>query len=123
MTFSLIIFTILVLGWFFWEELSDPVNNYFKNKNSLKENVLAAERLARVKALSDDSKEIETFIEKNVKLLSEETMSKLIACLELIKADRDIEGDSIKKRIDALEPYRAIQPDIQFEVATKKSRR
>lgn len=94
--------TVGVLSLVFYEELKSPFTEYFRNKNKSKNDFLAAERLARVKALSDRSDEIEKFISSNVNVLSEESMNILLARLELLKADSVIDGDSLKNKIDAL---------------------
>lgn len=94
--------TVGVLSLVFYEELKSPFTEYFKNKNKGKSDFLAAERLARVKALSDRSDDIEKFISSNVNILSEESMNILLARLELLKADSVIDGDSLKNKIDAL---------------------
>lgn len=97
---------------FFWEEVKSPfVERYEKNAVN-KRTIVAAERIARVKMLSDSAKDIEDFISKNVSVISDETMNALVARLENIKSDKIIEGDALKSKFDYLydQAVEAVEP-------------
>lgn len=79
--------------------------NYFNAKKDYNSCKLVAERTARVKVLSDNAREIEKFIENNIKLLSEKSMNSLISKLEVLKIDKIITEDGIKRRIEDLKDY------------------
>lgn len=87
---------------FFWEEIKTPFVDKYNKSIKNKDEVIAVERLARVKMLSDSAKDIENFISQNVKLISDQTMNELVSRLESIKSDKIIEGDNLKSRIDSL---------------------
>jgi predicted oxidoreductase len=83
--------------------LSDILKNLrAKNaeRSSAKEN---SGKIALVKMVSDDPKDIEKFISANAQYLSDETVKKLVERIEMIKCDRIINEDSVKKRIDVLD--------------------
>lgn len=73
--------------------------SFFSSRKAKKRAMTSAEKVARVKATSDDPKEIETFITKNAENLGEESLNKLIERIELLKADRIINDDILKRRI------------------------
>ena len=59
-----------------------------------------AEKIAKVKALSTSSKDIEKFIVDNAKTLSDATIDQLVNRIEMLQADRVIRDDDLKARID-----------------------
>lgn len=92
-----------------------------KERNSAKE---SANKIAQVKLVSDDPKDIEKFISANAQYLSEETVKKLVGRIEMIKCDRIIYEDSVKKRVDDL-AAREVQAEVELEAeqALAKGRR
>lgn len=59
-------------------------------------------KIAQVKLVSDDRKDIEKFVTDNAKYLSNDTVKKLVARIEAIKDDNIIKDDDIRSQIDAL---------------------
>ena len=59
-----------------------------------------AEKIAKVKALSTSSKDIEKFIVDNAKTLSDATIDQLVNRIEMLQADRVIRDDDLKARND-----------------------
>ena len=103
---------------FFWEELKAPFVARYEKATAAKKAVIAAERMARVKMLSDSAKDIEDFISKNVSMISDTTMNALVSRLETIKSDKVIEGDALKTKFDAM-----YNVEVEADTTTKKSRR
>lgn len=63
------------------------------------------EKIAKVKLVSDDPKDIEKFITDNAQYLSDDMVQRLVDRIDNIKNDNVINADTLlKKRIDALEP-------------------
>lgn len=92
-----------------------------KERNSAKE---SANKIAQVKMVSDDPKDIEKFISANAQYLSEETVKKLVDRIEMIKCDRIIYEDSIKKRVDDLgAKERQAQAEMEAEQALAQGKR
>lgn len=103
---------------FFWEEVKAPFVERYEKTVTNKRAIVAAERIARVKMLSDSAKDIEDFISKNVSVISDGTMNALVARLENIKSDKIIEGDALKSKFDHL-----YDQEVEAEPATKKGRK
>jgi len=90
----------------------------------LLQNKSEAEKIAKVKALSTNPKDLEKFIIDNAKTLSDATIDILVARLEMLAADRVIRDDDLKARIDtvvsASEPEDAAAPPEQKASRRKK---
>lgn len=84
-----------------------------------------AEKIAKVKALSTNVKDIEKFIIDNAKTLSDATIDILVARMEMLAADRVIREDDLKTRIDSVvaagEPEDAADPPEQKAPRRRKS--
>ena len=92
-------------------------SDYLANKakqNSKKSAAFSnAEKLAKVKAVSDDPRDIEKFIAENVAYLDNTQVDQLVCRIESLKADRVINGDNLKTRIDALEAPEEIEEVVE----------
>lgn len=75
-----------------------------KRNEALKllQNKTEAEKIAKVKALSTNTKDIEKFILDNAKTLSDATIDILVARMEMLAADRVIRDDDLKMRIESV---------------------
>jgi alpha-N-acetylglucosamine transferase len=91
-----------------------------KERNSAKE---SANKIAQVKLVADDPKDIEKFISTNAQYLSEETVKKLVERIEMIKCDRIIYEDSLKKRVDDLAAHSVVEAELEAEEVPAKGRR
>lgn len=80
------------------------------------------EKIAQVKMVSDEPKDIERFITENAQYLSAEMVAKLVSRIEMIKTDRVIDADTLlKKRIDALEdPVEIEEEPVVVKRASRK---
>lgn len=84
-----------------------------------KEKYESTAKIAQVKLVSDDTKDIESFITNNAKYLSNEMVSKLVDRIEAIRTDQVINADTIlKKRIDDLAPQE--EEPVVVKRASKK---
>ena len=84
--------------------LSDMVAARRKASQQSKLEVSNAIKMAKVKLVSDDPKDIEKFIAANAEHLPNETVDLLVARIEAIKTDQIINADTIlKSRIEALD--------------------
>jgi hypothetical protein len=81
--------------------LSDYLTSKLKTRRDSRNNRDAMGKIAKVKLVSDDPKDIEKFITVNAQYLSDDTVNKLVERIELIKADRVIMEDGLKARIAA----------------------
>jgi len=79
--------------------ISDYLSSKLKSRRDLRFNKDAMSKIAKVKLVSDDPKDIEKFITVNAQYLSDDTVNKLVERIELIKADRIIMEDGLKTRI------------------------
>ncbi len=83
-----------------------------------------AEKIAKVKVLSTNSKDIEKFIIDNAKTLSDATIDILVNRMEMLATDKVIKDDDLKARIDVLTPAEEDvverQPLIQELKAARK---
>ncbi len=65
------------------------------------------EKIAQVKLVSDEPKDIEKFITENAQYLSDDIVKQLVNRIEMIKTDQVITADTIlKKRIEDLDQSR-----------------
>ena len=84
--------------------LSDMVAARRKASQESKNQLGRVAKMAKVKLVSDNAKEIEKFIADNAEHLSDETVNLLVARIEAIKTDQIINADTIlKSRIEALD--------------------
>jgi hypothetical protein len=79
----------------------------------------AAQKIAQLKLVSDDAKDIENFIAQNAANLSDDMVKKLVERIESLKCDHLIYEDSLRKRIDQA----AQLADEQEEFETKQTRK
>lgn len=108
--------------------ISDKIKNWKNNRSKRIEATNSAEKIAQVKLLSDDRKEIELFIEKNATYLSNNIVKKLVDRLEYLKAEHVIEEDDLKKkkkkRVQVILPaVEQLVEEISAEEHKKKTRR
>jgi hypothetical protein len=100
--------TVLIVSNIYDIFLGDYVRQWkekIKKKNSL---ISSANKIAQVKLISNDDKDIEKFISANADHLSNEMIAKLVARIEVIRDDQVINADNIlKTRIDALAKNKA----------------
>lgn len=82
-----------------------------------------AEKIAKVKALSTNTKDIEKFILENASTLSDATINILVARMEMLAADRVIRDDDLKTRIDDVAIPKEWVPEVPEEVKTTKKRK
>jgi hypothetical protein len=99
---ALVVIGSLVLYLFYQTFITDMIANKIKVLKERSANKTTAEKVAQVKMLSDDPKDIEKFITNNAKYLSDGIVKQLVARIDLIKCDRVIAEDSIRKRIASL---------------------
>jgi hypothetical protein len=78
-----------------------------KRGQQSKERVSASDKIAKVKMVSTDIKDVEKFIMDNAKDLSDDVVVKLVSHIESLRADQDIFGDMLKTKIDGTVPDRA----------------
>lgn len=84
------------------------------------EAISSADKIAQVKLVSQDDKDIEKFITNNAQYLSSEIVTKLVDRIEAIRTDQYINDDTLlKTRIDALAPVE----EIEYHAPKKASRR
>lgn len=104
--------------------ISDKIKNWKNNRSKRIEATNSAEKIAQVKLLSDDRKEIELFIEKNATYLSNNIVKKLVDRLEYLKAEHVIEEDDLKKRVQVILPaVEQLVEEVSAEEHKKKTRR
>jgi hypothetical protein len=75
-----------------------------------------AEKIAKVKVLSTNPKDIEKFILDNAKTLSDATIDVLVNRIEMLAADRVIRDDDLKIRIDDISIPKEYVPEVPEEV-------
>lgn len=111
-----------VLGVIVWDVfLSDLLKGKIMNFAEQRTNVSNADKIARVKLVSDDARGIEKFITDNASLLSDAMVQQLVARIEAIKTDKVIDADTLlKSRIDDLEdPTPEPEPEPVRQVASR----
>jgi hypothetical protein len=80
------------------------------------------EKIAQLKLIADDPKEIENFITSNAAGLSTEMVARLVARIEILKNDQVIDTDTIlKRRIDALKTQEEIEDDEVYQDHNKRT--
>ena len=84
--------------------LSDMVTARRRASQQNKTQISNVTKMAKVKLVSDDPKDIEKFIASNAEYLPNETVDLLVARIEAIKTDQVISADTIlKSRIESLD--------------------
>lgn len=111
-TFGIAI-TAIILYFIF---LHDSVKDHYEEKRKLDEKTSNVEKIAKIKAVSDEAKDIEKFVTDNASYLSRGTIEILVARIEELKADKIINGEVLKSRIDDL-------VEEELEQPTKRSKR
>lgn len=89
------IVALIILYIFF----SDDIKRVWRNHRNQAEALSTTDKIAKVKELSDDAKDIEKFIMTNAASLSAKSVDRLIARLDTLKSDRVIMDDNLQKRI------------------------
>lgn len=79
------------------------------------------DKIAQVKLVSDDRKDIERFITENAQYLSAEMVKKLVERIDMIKNDHIIETDTLlKKKFEELEESEEEEPVVTKRATRKK---
>lgn len=82
------------------------------------------EKIAKVKMVSEDPKDIEQFITNNATYLSDATVQKLVARIEAIHTDKVISADDIlKQRFEDLDTKRQQEAEAEEEEEHAKTAR
>lgn len=85
--------------------LSDWIDEKRNKRKENKGKASSVDKLAKVKLVSDDPKDVEMFVTDNAQYLSDQMVTKLVARIEYLKADKVITADEVlKQRIEELEP-------------------
>lgn len=104
------IFGLLTLIVIYDVFLGDFISEKLSLKRKMKSSASNADKLSRVKMISDDPKDIEKFINDNAQYLSASSIEQLVCRIELLKAEKVIDSDNnLKTRIDALDPIESPQ--------------
>jgi hypothetical protein len=84
--------------------ISDWIDDKLQSYKSKTQGLSAAEKLAQVKLVSHNAKDIETFISKNADNLSDTTVTKLVSRIEAISNEQVISADNLlENQFKALE--------------------
>ena len=98
-------FTVIILYFLYDAFMADSLKEKLLSFKERKAITSGAEKIAKVKLVSDDAKDIEKFISSNANNLTMEMVNQLVARIELLKTDKVIEADDLlKKRINDLKP-------------------
>ena len=81
----------------------------------------SADKIARLKMLSDDSKDIEKFIIANAATLSNESMNQLLARLETLHADKVLNDDT-RFRVNPNSPLESEDGALFAKAVTRSGR-
>jgi hypothetical protein len=107
----------MVFSIFFADQIKEKMaaNEAAKTKQS------SLDKIAKVKVVSEDAKDIEKFITDNAQYLSDTTVAALVARIEMIRTDKVINDDTLlKKRIDALDPVEIDEEPVVVKRASRK---
>lgn len=77
--------------------LSDFIKNRKLNREEKEAKVTAISKIAYLKLISNDSKEIENFVNNNAANLSEELVKKLVDRIEILRTDKLLEESDAKR--------------------------
>lgn len=95
----------------------DSVKEWLENRNKKKQAATAADKIAKVKLVSNDDKDIEKFINNNAETLSDEMVSKLVERIETIRNEQVISADNVlKTRFESLEKSAAFRQAAELPV-------
>lgn len=83
--------------------ISSYVNEWIYKNNKAKTIKQNANKMALLKLISNDAKDIEKFITANTQFLSDDLVKKLVARVEIINCDRIIYLDSVDSKLDNLD--------------------
>jgi len=95
--------------------------DWFRNKKLERQRradaATSTEKIAQLKLISDDPRDIENFITTYAAGISTEMVTKLVERIEVLKTDNVIDADTIlKRRIDALGPQEELEVEEAYPV-------
>jgi len=100
---------------------SDAIKEKMASNEAIKVKQSSLDKIARVKMVSEDPKDIEKFITDNAQYLSEGMVAGLVGRIEMIRTDRIISDDNmLKKRIDALDPVEIDEEPVVLKKVARK---
>lgn len=103
--------------------VSDWVTGLRSKRQESKAQLESIEKIAMVKLVSDDRKDIEAFVTANAQYLSNVTIQKFVARLESLKIDDVIRDDDLlKKRIADLPNNTQAQAEAEAEEDAQTTR-
>jgi hypothetical protein len=103
--------------------LSDWVKAHRAQVEERKGKFGSLEKIALVKLVSEDPKDIEQFITTNAAYLSNDTVQKLVARIEALHTDKVISADDIlKSRFEDLAAHQEAEAEAEAEHAAKGAR-
>lgn len=94
--------------------------NESRTKKTVAKN--SVNKIAVVKMLSNDAKDIEKFVSDNAQYLTDDLVKKLAERIEIINCDKVLYEDSLKNRIDNV-AYSIEDDDIDVPVSKKTKKR
>jgi len=104
--------------------LSDYIKEIRTNKKKRTTEKDSVNKIALVKLVSDDAKDIEKFVSNNAEYLSDDIVKQLVARIEMIKCDRIIYEDSLNKRIENVAASAGIEDEEEEStVPVKRTRK
>lgn len=96
--------------------LSDYIKDLRARNTERKGHYHSVEKIALVKLVSEDPKDIEKFITDNAQYLSDATVQKLVARIDALHTDKIISADDIlKARFEDLEVKKQQQAEAEAE--------
>ena len=101
--------------------ISDSISDRWQSFRSRKEKASDADKIAKVKLVSDDAKDIEKFINTNAHDLSDAMVTLLVARIESLHDNQIILDDSLKKRIENIQP--SVNAACEDPASAKKARK
>lgn len=126
LTFSVIfesVLTILGLIILYQVFFSRFIKRKLSERAARNEKLAGAEKIAKLKLISDSTKDIETFICGNAAFISDDMINLLVKRIEYLKADTIVKDyDSTKKRIDDAAGKYAIEKNNLVKEEFKKIR-
>jgi hypothetical protein len=120
--FALIVVAVVVVYQVFLSDLIAAKRSQWKES---KEKYSSMDKIAQVKLVSDDAKEIEKFVTDNAQFISNNMVNKLVERIEYLHADKYIASneDTLKKRIaDLPQQPEAEEIGVLDESADKKTK-
>jgi hypothetical protein len=106
MSFETLCSSIMVAGLFYLiyhTFLYSTIEKKIKTIRDKIANKSVSEKIAQVKLISDDPKDIERFISANARYLSDKLVKRLVSRIEMIKCDQIILEDTLQTRIDIMQ--------------------